>query len=56
MEDILIAEITEEKYAQNAHTLFAQLLCATENKELWCIEQNNENKKLFKTQIHHIDD
>ena len=47
MEDILIAEITEEKYAQNAHTLFAQLLCATENKELWCIEQNNFKKRAF---------
>ena len=44
MQDILVAEITNEKYAQNAHAPIAHILCATQNAELYFIDQNNEKK------------
>lgn len=54
LHDILIAEITEEKYAQNAHTLFAAVLCATKDAELWFVDESS-NSQTKKVRVYYLE-
>jgi len=54
MHDILVAEIMDEKYAQNAHAPIAQVLCATQTAELWFVDQNDDGREK-KIRAHYLE-